>query len=126
MVSKNYLRLESMPAYTIASDLADYVWDIVLTWQWFEKKTLGVQYANAMDSVAGNIAEGFGRFHKKDKQKFYYNARGSLLEAKHWTEKARKRNLLNEKDYQYILSILLDLPRRINWLIKITQEKLTF
>ena len=125
MVTNKYLRLENIPVYTIASELGDYVWDIVLTWQWFDKKTLGVQYVNAIDSIAANIAEGFGRYHKKDKQKFYYNARGSLIEAKHWTEKAWKRQLLKKEDYNHIIGILTDLPKRINWLIKITEEKLT-
>ena len=33
-------------------------------------------------SVPGNIAEGFGRHHTKDKLNFYYVARGSLAETK--------------------------------------------
>jgi len=33
-------------------------------------------------SVPGNIAEGFGRQHTKDKLNFYYIARGSLAETK--------------------------------------------
>ena len=34
-------------------------------------------------SVPGNIAEGFGRHHTKDKLNFYYVARGSLAETSH-------------------------------------------
>ena len=33
-------------------------------------------------SVSGNLSEGFGRKHAKDKVKFYYNSRGSLAETK--------------------------------------------
>ena len=33
-------------------------------------------------SVPGNIAEGFGRKHAKEKLNFYYDARGSLAETK--------------------------------------------
>jgi len=33
-------------------------------------------------SVPGNIAEGFGRKHTKDKLNFYYDVRGSLAETK--------------------------------------------
>jgi four helix bundle protein len=39
------------------------------------------QIRRASTSVGANIAEGFGRFHYKEKIKFYYNARGSICEV---------------------------------------------
>jgi len=39
------------------------------------------QLRRASNSVCANIAEGFSRFHSKDKIKFYYNARGSVSEC---------------------------------------------
>lgn len=121
---KKFLTLEDIRAYKISSDLADFVWDVVSNWDWFSKRTIGVQLVNAMDSIAGNVAEGFGRFHKKDKEKFFYNARGSLYESTHWVEKAKARKLLNSSQYEYITLELASLPKEINWLIKITEEKL--
>lgn len=121
---KKYLSLEDIKAYKLSNELSDLVWDLVSKWDWFSKKTLGAQYVTAVDSMPGNIAEGFGRFHKKDKEKFYYNARGSLYESIHWTEKAKVRKLINSEEYERILSLLNTLPREINWLIKITEEKL--
>ena len=76
-MKKEFLKLEDITCYEIASELSDYVWEIVSKWDIFTKKTIGSQFVDATDSIAANIAEGFGRFHKKDKQKFYYNARGS-------------------------------------------------
>lgn len=38
------------------------------------------QMRRSASSVTANIAEGFGRFHYKDKIKFYQQARGSLVE----------------------------------------------
>lgn len=70
------MELEDISAYKIASDLSDYTWERVSTWDWFAKRTIGIQLLNATDSVGANIAEGFGRFHKKDKIKFYYNRAG--------------------------------------------------
>lgn len=64
---KKTFKLENVKAYEIASGLSDYVWDLVSRWDWFAKKVLGVQWLTSTDSMAGNIAEGFGRFHKKDK-----------------------------------------------------------
>lgn len=121
---KKYLSLEDIKAYKLSDELSDLVWDLVSKWDWFSKKTLGSQYITAVDSIPGNIAEGFGRFHKKDKQKFYYNARGSLYESIHWTHKARVRKLIDPGEFQRILSLLDALPKEINWLIKITEEKL--
>jgi four helix bundle protein len=40
------------------------------------------QLRRAANSVCANIAEGFERYHTKDKIKFYYNARGSISECK--------------------------------------------
>lgn len=124
-MSKNFLKLDNINAYIIADKLADFIWDLVSKWDWFNKRTLGIQYVTAVDSMGGNVAEGFGRYHKKDKQKFFYNARGSLYESIYWTQKAKKRELINQRDYEYITSELEKLPREINWLIKITEEKLS-
>lgn len=37
------------------------------------------QIINAIDSISANIAEGFGRYGKKDKIKFYYYSFGSVI-----------------------------------------------
>ena len=119
-----WLQLEDIKAYMVASNLSDHIWRLVSSWDWFNKRTLGCQWVEATDSISGNIAEGFGRYHKKDKQKFYYNARGSTYESAHWTKKAYERELINKKENDYILEELRKLPREINFLIKITEEKL--
>lgn len=123
-MSKSFLKLDNINAYKIADSLSDFVWDLVSKWYWFNKSTLGVQYVKAVDSIGGNTAEGFGRYHKKDKQKFFYYARGSTYEALYWTEKSLKRKLIKQQEYAYILSELEKLPKEINWLIRITEEKL--
>ncbi len=119
-----WLKLEDIKAYMIATNLSDYIWKIVTEWEWFNKRTLGTQYVDSTDSISANIAEGFGRYHKKDKQKFYYNARGSVYESAHWTKKAYGRKLITEKEKDHILEELRKLPKEINFLIKITEEKL--
>ncbi len=119
-----FLSVKNIRAYDLACSSSDAVWDEVVSWDWFAKKTIGSQWVNATDSVAANIAEGFGRFHKKDKQKFYYNARGSVQESIFWAEQAHKRTLVNEKDYKIILEKLSSLPKELNWLIKVTEIKL--
>ncbi len=125
MIEKKFLKLEDLSSYKISSELSDYIWKIIIDWKWFEKRTLGSQLTEAIDSVAANIAEGFGRFHKKDKIKFYYNARASAFESAHWIKKTFTRNLIALNDFEHIIKELRKLPKEINQLIKYTEEKLT-
>lgn len=121
---KDY-KLEDVPAYKTASELSDYVWNLVIKWDYFAKNSLGAQFTRAIDSIAANIAEGYGRYHKKDKIKFFYNARASVFESAHWCKKSFSRKLLTlEKDEQ-IMKALRQLPKEINYLIKITNVNLT-
>jgi len=118
------LKLEEITAYKIASDLSDYVWEIVIKWDYFPKKTIGEQFVEATDSVPANFAEGYGRYHKKDKIKFFYNARASVFESAHWCKKAFVRKLLSEEQYNHILEELRKLPKEINYQIKSAQVNL--
>lgn len=119
---REYLGVEDLTSYKIASELSDLVWNIVIKWEWLAKSTVGAQFIRSTDSIAANIAEGFGRYHKKDKIKFYFNARGSLFEAEHWCKKAFKRDLLTETESEHILEKVGKLPREINTLIKLTSN----
>jgi four helix bundle protein len=125
MDEKKYLKLNDVEAYKIAFHLSNYVWSLIEKWDSFAKNTLGRQFVDSTDSISANIAEGFGRFGKKDKVHFYRIAKGSALESLDWNEKAKYRNLLFEKDYKHIFSELQKLPKSINSLIKFTNEKLT-
>lgn len=117
-------QLKDIEAYTISKDLSNEVWDDVAKWDILAKKTLGEQLIRSMDSVSANIAEGFGRFHKKDKVKFYYNARASLFESAHWINLAFERNLISTSSHSKWLGTMRRLPKQINILIKITSENL--
>lgn len=123
-MSENYIKLSDISAFTIADDLSDKVWDIVLQWTIFAKRTIGEQFVKSIDSISANIAEGFGRYFRKDKVKFYYYARGSVQEAINWLEKSFRRNLIATADYEMIKAGLFELPKDINSLIRYTYTKL--
>ena len=124
VVSKKYLTPNDIDAYKRSFGLSNYVWGIVLKWDYFPKRTVGIQFVNAVDSSAANIAEGFGRFYKKDKVRFYKIASGSVFEALDWNEKAKTRKLLNPSEYAHILRELKELQREINQLIAYTNKVL--
>jgi four helix bundle protein len=75
-------KLEDFELYQISMNIGEEVWNIVATWDSFAKNTLGNQLVRSADSIAANIAEGYGRFHFKDRRQFTYYSRGSLLETK--------------------------------------------
>ena len=126
MDEKKYLILNDIEAYRLSFSLSNYIWNLVIVWEWFPKKTVGSQFVEASDSIAANIAEGFGRYHKKDKIKFYRYSQGSIKEAYNWNEKSRKRKLIQEKEYGYILGELKKIEPALNRLIRFTDEKLKF
>ncbi|KKR50184.1 MAG: hypothetical protein UU81_C0013G0006 [Microgenomates group bacterium GW2011_GWC1_41_8] len=121
---KKYLLLNDIDCYKRAFNLSNYVWNIVIGWDYFAQRTVGIQFARAIDSVAANIAEGFGRFGKRDKVKFYHYAMGSQKESLDWNEKSRIRKLVTKEQYDHILEELQNMPKEINHLIKFTNEKL--
>lgn len=123
-MDKNYLQLNQITAYTKAFHLSNLVWKVVSTWDNLARNTVGQQFVRAVDSISANIAEGFGRYHKKDKIKFYYYSFGSVKECFDWNEKAKVRKLIDEETYLKIFSTLEVLPKEIHQLIKFTNEKL--
>jgi four helix bundle protein len=91
------LRLEELDIYNIAMEIGEIVWRVVEKWDYFSKKTLGAQIVTAADSIALNIAEGYGRFHFKENKNFcYYSRAKETLTA---ARKAKSRNLISEEDF---------------------------
>ena len=125
-MTKNYLKLGDISAYKIAFILSNYVWDVVIKWDYFAKDTVGKQFVKTVDSISANIAEGFGRYGKKDKIKFYKYSFASLKESFDWNEKSKIRKLLTLNQYNYIFTEIDKLPKEINGLIKFTNEKLQY
>lgn len=119
-----YLKLNDISAYKKALVLSNYVWDKVIKWDYFAKNTVGMQFVTSVDSISANIAEGFGRYGKKDKIKFYYYSFGSIKESLDWNEKSKTRKLLNLDQCDRILKELQNLPIEIHQLINFTNIKL--
>ena len=62
---------EDLEVWQIAIELIKVVYQLLNTFPKDEKYGIVAQGKDSVVSIAGNIAEGFGRFHYKDKQKFY-------------------------------------------------------
>ena len=73
--------------------------------------------------MGANIAEGYGRYFFGEYIVFLYYARGSLYEVRYWMEKARKRNLINKEEYEWIKDRTDKLPIELNKVIKIVKTE---
>ncbi|WP_243651103.1 four helix bundle protein [Hymenobacter gummosus] len=111
--------------YCVSFALSNVVWHEVNGWSGLAQRTVGEQFIRAVDSISANIAEGFGRYGKKDKIKFYRIANGSLFEALDWNEKAKVRQLISLAQYSHVFQELQQLPKMINALVKYTNSHLT-
>ena len=83
-----------LTAYRRAVVLADDSRTAVLSWDSFDRWTLGQQLVRAADSVGANIAEAYGRWSYADRRRMLFIVRGSLCELEHWFMRAEARGLL--------------------------------
>lgn len=100
------MKLEEFRVYQLSMEIAEEVWDIILKWDNMAKFTIGEQFIRAIDSVAANLSEGYGRYHYKEAKHFAYYSRGSLFESKTWLTKAKNRHLINEDIFNKMMSTL--------------------
>ncbi|HEX9544496.1 MAG TPA: four helix bundle protein [Pyrinomonadaceae bacterium] len=105
---------EKLRVYKLAETLADGIWEVVRTWDYLAKDTVGKQMIRAADSVGANIAEGTGRGTLEDNRRFIRMARGSLYETQHWLRRAYKRSLLSEKQVGSLTPIIGELSPKLN------------
>jgi four helix bundle protein len=76
------------------------------------------QIRRASVSVPSNIAEGSGRYHKKDFTHFLRIARGSLYECVPLFQIAYKETFIEKQVYEELMSDCHELAKMINGLIK--------
>jgi four helix bundle protein len=82
---------------------------------------VGYQIIRASDSIAANIAEGYGRYAPADREKFYLYSRGSLEETKSWLRKLIRRNILSESSATEYKAIVEKLGPKLNAFINSTK-----
>lgn len=75
------------------------------------------QINRASVSISLNIAEGNGRYHKKDRQNFFYIARGSAHECVPLLELCRRKRLISESQHTQLITDLEKITRMLSGLI---------
>lgn len=118
LIKEKKMNVDDLKVYQQAMEIGESVWNIVKEWEYFERDTIGKQLVRAVDSVAANLSEGFGRYHFKEKKNFGYYSRGSLYESKTWIEKAKNRNLINETEFNNLKKEINQIGKMLNNYIK--------
>jgi four helix bundle protein len=112
-----------LDVYRLAEELSDMVWYEFDNWNRKTQNTVGYQIIRSADSIAANIAEGYGRYSSLDRRKFYLYSRGSFEETKSWLRKLIRRKIITEENQNKYKGIIDELGPKLNAFIKTTGAK---
>ncbi len=113
---------EDLKVYQKALDFAVSVIDVIDGLDTPRKHfRLIEQLEAASSSVALNIAEGKGRYSRKEFKHFCYIARGSLYETISLLQIFKKKTWLQEKQYKSLYSDAIEINKMISGLINSIQ-----
>jgi four helix bundle protein len=114
-------RVYELDVYKVAEALSDMVWHDFDNWNRKVQNTVGYQILRSSDSIAANIAEGYGRYTSADRKKFYIYSRGSFEETKSWLRKLIRRKVLSESKETEYKAIVDKLSPKLNAFINSTK-----
>ena len=107
-----------MPVWQMAEKVVEDVYKITESLPKREDYALCSQLRSAAVSITGNIAEAFGRGHKKDKINFYYYARGSSYEVRSHLLSGVKAGYFTQENIELIQQDCKKIVEALNKIIK--------
>ena len=110
-----------LDVYQLAEDLSDLIWNAYDDWSTKAQRTIGYQIIRSSDSIAANLAEGYGRYTPADRKNFYRYARGSFEETKAWLRKLIRRKVINKEEVMQYTKIIDELGPKLNAFIRSTK-----
>ncbi len=112
-----------LDAWQINHQVALVVYKITKNFPKDERFGLTDQLRRAAVSIATNIAEGWGRFHYRDRARFYYQARGSNTEVQSLLILAKDLGYLNEEEFNEIKVLVFRGFKILNGLIRSVENR---
>ncbi|MCF6177299.1 MAG: four helix bundle protein [Victivallaceae bacterium] len=112
-----------LDVYRLSEELSDIIWYDFDSWNKKTQNTVGYQIIRSADSIAANIAEGYGRYSSPDRRKIYLFSRGSFEETKSWLRKLIRRKIINKENQNKYKGIIDELGSKLNAFIKTTRVK---
>jgi len=117
-----YQSFEDMVVWQKAMDLATRIFYLTENLPRREDYGLTSQIRRSALSIAGNIAEGFGRKHTKYKLNFYYDARGSLAETKNHLIYGLRVKYFEQLECEELFKLIGEIWKELNLLISSLQK----
>ncbi len=107
-----------MPVWQNSINLSEKVFKLSTILPKSEDYGLTSQLRRSSNSVTGNIAEAFGRKHKKDKSRFYHISRGSAFETQSHLLYGNKVGYFNKKETDELVDLYNKLIHELNKILK--------
>ena len=113
-----YTDFTEMPVWQKADEIVGEVYKLTEILPKREDYALCSQLRNAAISIAGNITEGFGRGHKKDKINFYFFSRGSCFEVRSHLYSGKTAGYFSNEQIKSIDKKCMKVVEELNKIIK--------
>ena len=110
-----------LPVWIEARKLVLCVYNYTSKFPKEEKFGIIDQLRRATMSITANIAEGFGRFHYKEKAHYLYQARGSAIEVQNFIFLAQDLKYLPKNKARELFAQCNEIIKQINKLAKTTR-----
>jgi len=121
-VNTQIKKFTDLEVWKEAHNLTLQIYKITKNFPKEEQYGLTSQIRRAAISVESCIAEGFSRFHYKDRAKFYYNSRGSLSEVETQLRIAKDLSFIKEKEFFELLPNIEKVGIILGGLIRATER----
>jgi len=113
-----YKDFTEMAVWQKAFKLLLKVYEVTKTYPAEEKYCLVSDMRRAANSVTNNISEGFGRYEKLDKTRFYKISRGSCYELVNQSLASQALGFLSDKDKEELTNGYRDVIAELDPMIK--------
>lgn len=115
--------LKDIEVYQNSIQLGHIIWKMVIDWDEMSRQTIGLQLIQSVDSIAANIAAGYGKQSPSENRRSCYTARGNLFKTAHWLKIAKDRDLIPQELESQIRQIIEGLPASLIEYIKFINEQ---
>lgn len=123
MMASKIKSFEDLEIWKLSHSLVLEIYKITKTFPKSEDYILTQQIVRAAQSIPTNIAEGMGRFSKKEFIQFLIFPRGSVEETKYHLILAKDLGYLDEIKFEYLKNNYTLLGKKINALISSIKSK---